>query len=77
MLCPSSLGLSIRKACILVSLSRTAYWVANKLNELGVRLPYRIAWSPKTVTKIAGRRCYTGKAEYNINDRVSQSRKSP
>jgi len=49
---------------------RTAYWVANKLNELGIRLPYRTSWAPKTVIKIVGRRCYTGKAEYNANGRV-------
>jgi len=49
---------------------RTAYWVASKLNELGIRPPYRTSWAPKTVIKIAGRRCYTGKAEYNANGRV-------
>jgi DNA invertase Pin-like site-specific DNA recombinase len=54
---------------------RTAYWVANKLNELGARPPYRTTWSPKTVIKIAGRRCYTGKAEYNANGRVPNPEK--
>lgn len=49
---------------------RTAYWVASKLNELEIRPRYRTSWSPKTVIKIAGRRCYTGKAEYNANGRV-------
>jgi len=49
---------------------RTAYWVANKLNELEIKPPQRTTWSPKTVIKIAGRRCYTGKAEYNTNGRV-------
>jgi DNA invertase Pin-like site-specific DNA recombinase len=49
---------------------RTAYWVASKLNELGIRPPYRTTWAPKTVIKIADRRCYTGKAEYNANGRV-------
>ncbi len=50
--------------------ARTAYWVASKLNELGIRPPYRTSWAPKTVIKIAGRRCYTGKAEYNAHGRV-------
>ena len=49
---------------------RTAYWVASKLNELGIRPPLRTTWSPKTVIKIASRRCYTGKGEYNANGRV-------
>jgi len=49
---------------------RTAYWAASKLNELRIRPPYRTSWAPKTVIKIAGRRCYTGKAEYNANGRV-------
>ena len=38
---------------------RTAYWVARKLNELGIKPPQRTTWSPKAVIKIAGRRCYT------------------
>jgi DNA invertase Pin-like site-specific DNA recombinase len=50
---------------------RTAYWVARKLNELRIPPPCRISWAPKTVIKIAGRRCYTGKAEYNANGRVA------
>jgi hypothetical protein len=54
---------------------RTAYWVASKLNELGIRPPYRTSWSPKTVIKIVGRRCYTGKAEYNANGRVPNPEK--
>jgi len=49
---------------------RTAYWVANKLNDLGIRPPCRTTWSPKTVIKIASHKCYTGKAEYNVNGRV-------
>ena len=54
---------------------RTAYWVAHKLNELGIRPPYRTSWAPKSVIKIAGRRCYTGKAEYNANGRVPNPEK--
>ena len=49
---------------------RTAYWVANKLNELRIPPPCRTSWAPKTVIKIASRKCYTGKAEYNANGRV-------
>ena len=49
---------------------RTAYWVASKLNELGIRPPCRTTWAPKTVIKIASHKCYTGKAEYNANGRV-------
>ncbi len=50
--------------------ARTAYWVARKLNEMEIEPPIRTTWAPKTVIKIAGRRCYTGKAEYNANGRV-------
>ena len=49
---------------------RTAYWVASKLNELKIHPPYRTAWAPKTVIKLVGRHCYTGKAYYNANGRV-------
>ena len=49
---------------------RTAFWVASKLNALGIRAPYRASWAPKTVIDIAHRRCYTGEAEYNANGRV-------
>jgi hypothetical protein len=49
---------------------RTAYWVANRLNELKITPPARILWAPKTVIKIVNRRCYTGRAEYNANGRV-------
>ena len=54
---------------------RTAYWVAGKLNELGIQPPYRTSWAPKTVIKIVQRRCYTGKAEYNANGRVPNPEK--
>ena len=49
---------------------RTAYWIANKLNELGIRPPCRTTWSPKTVIKIASHKSYSGKAEYNAFGRV-------
>jgi len=54
---------------------RTAYWIASKLNELGIRPPYQTSWAPKTVIKIAGRTFYTGKAEYNANGRVPNPEK--
>jgi hypothetical protein len=54
---------------------RTAYWVARKLNELGIKPPQRTTWSPKTIIKIANRRCYTGKAEYNANGRFPNPEK--
>jgi hypothetical protein len=54
---------------------RTAYWVARKLNELGIRPPFRTSWAPKAVIKIVGRRCYTGRAEYNANGRVPNPEK--
>jgi hypothetical protein len=50
--------------------ARTAYWVANKLDELGIRAPFRASWAPATVTDIVRRRCYTGEGEYNANSRV-------
>jgi hypothetical protein len=50
--------------------ARTAYWVAHKLDELGIRPPYRSSWAPSTIIDIVYRRCYTGEAEYNANGRV-------
>jgi site-specific DNA recombinase len=50
---------------------RTEYWVASKLNELKIPSLYGPAWAPKMVGEIVKRRCYTGKAEYNANGRVS------
>lgn len=46
---------------------RTAYWVAAQLNQLGIKPPQGPTWNPRTVIKIASRRCYTGKAQYNAN----------
>ena len=46
---------------------RTAYWVAAQLNQLGIKPPQGPTWNPRTVIKIASRRCYTGKAQYNVN----------
>ena len=50
---------------------RTCYWVAIELNRVKIRAPQRETWSPRTVIKIANRRCYTGKAEYNVNGLVN------
>jgi len=50
--------------------SRTAYWVASRLNQLKISPPERVLWSPKAVIKIVNRQCYTGEAEYNVNGRV-------
>ena len=49
---------------------RTCYWVASELNRLKIPPPQRETWTPRTVIKIANRKCYTGKAEYNANGRV-------
>ncbi len=54
---------------------RTVYWVANKLNKLGIQQPFRTTWSPKTIIKIVNRKCYTGKAEYNANGRIPNPEK--
>ena len=54
---------------------RTAYWVAHKLNELEIEPLQRTTWAPKTVIKIARRKCYTGKADYNANGRVPNPEK--
>jgi site-specific DNA recombinase len=40
------------------------------LNQLKISPPDRVLWAPKTVIKIVNRKCYTGKAEYNVNGRV-------
>jgi hypothetical protein len=50
---------------------RTCYWIAAELNKMGITAPQRDTWMPRTVIKIVNRRCYTGKAEYNANGRVS------
>ena len=54
---------------------RTAYWVARKLNELGISPPCRKSWAPSTIINIVARRCYTGKAEYNAYGRFPNPEK--
>jgi hypothetical protein len=48
---------------------RTCYWVASELNKMKIPPPRRETWMPRTVINIVNRRCYTGKAEYNVNGR--------
>ncbi|MCH8087713.1 MAG: recombinase family protein [Chloroflexi bacterium] len=50
---------------------RTLYWVANKLNTMGITSPQGGKWSPNKVVKILHHRCYTGDTAYNVNARVS------
>ena len=49
---------------------RTAYWIANRLNELKISAPGKLEWAPKAVIQIIRRQCYTGKAEFNSTGRV-------
>jgi hypothetical protein len=43
----------------------TSFWVARRLNELGVRAPAGGIWAPNRVCKVIHRRCYTGRNVYN------------
>jgi DNA invertase Pin-like site-specific DNA recombinase len=49
---------------------RSSYWVACKLNEMGIKAPGGGKWSPTAVCGLAYRQCYTGKHRYNANARV-------
>ncbi|MEE9203080.1 MAG: recombinase family protein [Dehalococcoidia bacterium] len=49
---------------------RSLYWVANRLNEMGIPAPEGGRWSPPTVGTLVRRRCYTGSHAYNTNLRV-------
>ena len=44
---------------------RTLYWVANRLNRMGIAAPQGGAWSPARVSHIVHHRCYTGNHAYN------------
>ncbi len=44
---------------------RTLYWVAKKLNELGIKPRYAGAWSPPLLSFIVKNRCYMGHHLYN------------
>jgi len=41
------------------------YWVAKKLNELGIKPKYAEAWSPSLIVFMVRHRCYTGNHAYN------------
>jgi len=49
---------------------RTFYWVAAKLNEMGIKAPEGGKWSMSRVSHIAHRHCYVGEHAYNANSRV-------
>jgi site-specific DNA recombinase len=49
---------------------RTSYWVADKLNQFGIKAPGGGIWSPGKVYRIVYNRCYTGKHTYNSKMRV-------
>jgi site-specific DNA recombinase len=44
---------------------RSSFWVAKKLNEMGIKAPAGGIWGPNRVCKLVHRRCYTGKNFYN------------
>jgi hypothetical protein len=50
---------------------RTLYWVANKLNTMGMTAPQGGRWSPSRVANILHHRSYTGNHAYNVNARVA------
>jgi hypothetical protein len=54
---------------------RTLHWVANQLNERGIKTADGGRWSPNTVAKIAHRQCYSGNHTYNVNSRVPNPNK--
>jgi site-specific DNA recombinase len=45
--------------------NRTSFWVAKKMNDLGIKAPGGGIWSPNQICKVIHRRCYTGKNLYN------------
>ena len=49
---------------------RSLYWVASKLNEIGIGAPNGNNWSPTRVANILHHRSYTGNHAYNVNSRV-------
>ncbi len=44
---------------------RTLYWVARRLNDLGIKPRYAKQWSPALISYIVRNRCYTGNHVYN------------
>ncbi|MFQ5872189.1 MAG: recombinase family protein, partial [Dehalococcoidia bacterium] len=49
---------------------RSLYWVAKRLNEMGITAPAGGKWSPARVGHIVHHRCYTGSHVYNANAKV-------
>ncbi len=49
--------------------SRTMYWVANTLNQMGIKTPAGNRWKPARIVKIVRRHSYTGTHYYNANGR--------
>ncbi len=49
---------------------RSMHWVANTLNEMGIKSAEGLKWSPSKIAKIVHRKCYSGKHVYNVNCRV-------
>jgi hypothetical protein len=49
---------------------QTAWWVATKLNEMGVHSPNGGKWGPNSICKLVRRGCYTGKNAYNSKSMV-------
>lgn len=45
--------------------NRSTYWVAKKLNELGIKPRHAKDWSPSQIVFMVRRQCYTGKHAYN------------
>jgi hypothetical protein len=50
--------------------SRTSWWVAKHLNEMGIKAPQGGLWGPNTICKVVRRCCYTGKNAYNSKSMV-------
>lgn len=48
----------------------TVYWVAKKLNEMGIKGPSGGLWVQDSVRYLMLNHCYTGKHKYNANTRV-------
>ena len=45
----------------------SSFWVAKRLNDMGLRAPAGGIWAPNRVCKVVNRRCYTGRNIYNSN----------
>ena len=50
---------------------RSFYWIANKLNQMGIKAPLGGKWAPARVSHVVHNRCYTGNHAYNVHARVS------